>query len=206
MNFICERKLSFSFFFLKYLVYTLKSHWLQCWTWNILKKFENVSASLNLENIFWFFHLEILRLKLWIFSCLNHFWYSKLFNFLTRHLKLRNLFSFRSYLNWTLKFFEIFSNPVDLNWTLKIFWIFFNLVWLELDFEIFWNFFQTQLVWTGLWKFFEICQTWIDWVWTLFFSFSLSAYVFELAYIHWTALLFTNPTVLYLVDIPPSNV
>ena len=39
----------------------------------------------------------------------------------------------------------------------------------------------------------------------VFFS-SMSTYVFEFAYNYWTELLFTNPTALYLVDIPPSNV
>ena len=38
------------------------------------------------------------------------------------------------------------------------------------------------------------------------FSSSMSTYVFEFTYNYWTVLLPTNPTVLYLGDIPPLNV
>ena len=154
-----------AFFFLKYLVYTLKSRWLQCWTENIFEKFENVSASLNLENIFWFSHLVILRLKLWNFFLSQPSWFglrifSKLFYFFsTRHLKLRKFFVFRSYLSWTLKIFWNFFKPSWLELDFENFLKFFNLVWLELDFENFLKFFQTQLTWTGLWKFFKFFST-----------------------------------------------
>ena len=63
-KFYLWRKTWFStFFFLKYHVYTLNSHRLQCWTENILKKFENISASLNLKFIFWFFHLVVFEFE-----------------------------------------------------------------------------------------------------------------------------------------------
>ena len=38
------------------------------------------------------------------------------------------------------------------------------------------------------------------------FSSNMSSYVFKFTYNYWTVLLPTNPTALYLVDIPPSNV
>ena len=87
------------------------------------------------------------------------------------------------------KFFGSFSNPVDLNWTLKIFWKFFNFVWFKLDFENFFNLFKPELI-----------------VWTLNFFLNMYTHMIELAYNCWTLLTLTNPTVLYLVDIPPSKV
>ena len=127
----------------------------------------------------------------------------KTFNFSTRHLNLE-IFSFRSYLNWTLKFFEnfqtqltwtglwkfveIFSILFNWSWTLKFFEIFSNPVDLNWTLKIFWNFFKPELIE------FELCFL------------NMFIHMFEFVYNYWTVLLYTNPTVLYLVDIPPSNV
>ena len=67
-KFYLWRKTWFStFFFLKYHVYTLNSHRLQCWTENILKMFGNISASLNFEFNFWFFHSVVFEFETEIF-------------------------------------------------------------------------------------------------------------------------------------------
>ena len=60
---------------------------------------------------------------------------------------------------------------------------YFTQVLLELNFEIFLKFFQTQLTWTGLWNYFEICSTLCNWSWTLkmfWFFFKLILIVIEL--------------------------
>ena len=136
---------------------------------------------------FWVWNFEM-------FSWFSHLWFglrifSKTFlHFSTSHLKLRNFFT-QVLLELNKKIFEIFSNPVDLNWTLKIFL----------------KFFQPCSIEVGLWEVFENFSN-LYWL-SLNFVFSLNMYthMIELAYSCWTVLTFTNPIVLYLVDIPPSQ-
>ena len=158
--------------------------------------FENISASLNFEFIFWFFSF-------------SGFW---IWNF--------EIFSWFSHLWFGLRIFSEFSGISQPGiCTLKLF---FTQVLLELNFKSFLKFFQTQLTWTGLWKFFEIFSTLFDWSWMLkifkFFSnlhwlwlnfenvLNMYTHMIELVYNCWTLLTFTNPTVLYLVYVPPSKV
>ena len=88
----------------------------------------------------------------------------------------------------TLKLWNFFTQ-VLLELNFEHFLNFFNLVWLKLDFENFLNFFKLSLIVIELWIFLN-----------------MYTHMIELVYNCWTLLILTNPTVLYLVDIPPSNV
>ena len=106
--------------------------------------------------------------------------------------------------------FEIFSwfswTEVNLEIFLKLFSFKVNLIW---TLKIFLKFFETQFIWIGLWKFFEIFSTW-SLIVELWKYFELNLYIWlNIAYTCWIVELslidVTVLTPLYLVGSFPHS-